>query len=62
MRPCLSPYSPEHIPKIEIVLMGGCLGTGNTGSVAEFNIQVLSVPLWLPFSSLVCSAVAGLRI
>ena len=31
---------PEILPKIEIVLMGGCLGTGNTGSVAEFNIQV----------------------
>ncbi|CAL5224804.1 g7549 [Coccomyxa viridis] len=30
---------PELLPKIEIVLMGGCLGTGNTGSVAEFNIQ-----------------------
>lgn len=31
---------PEIIPKIEVVLMGGCMGTGNTGSVAEFNIQV----------------------
>lgn len=31
---------PEILPMIEIVLMGGCLGTGNTGSVAEFNIQV----------------------
>ena len=31
---------PEILPQIEIVLMGGCLGTGNTGSVAEFNIQV----------------------
>ena len=38
---------PEIVPKIEVVLMGGCLGTGNTGSVAEFNIQVCSALLWL---------------
>lgn len=25
---------------IQIVIMGGCLGTGNTGPVVEFNIQV----------------------
>ena len=31
---------PEVLDSIEIVLMGGCMGTGNTGSVAEFNIQV----------------------
>jgi hypothetical protein len=31
---------PEVIPMIEIVLMGGCMGTGNTGPVVEFNIQV----------------------
>ncbi|CAK0787850.1 hypothetical protein CVIRNUC_011072 [Coccomyxa viridis] len=30
---------PEVLDSIEIVLMGGCMGTGNTGSVAEFNIQ-----------------------
>ena len=25
---------------IEIVIMGGCMGVGNTGPVMEFNIQV----------------------
>ena len=43
---------PEVLHSIEIVLMGGCMGTGNTGSVAEFNIQVqclpLPRPLWSP--------------
>ena len=36
---------PEVLDSIEIVLMGGCMGTGNTGSVAEFNIQVRCLPL-----------------
>ena len=42
---------PEALDRIEIVLMGGCMGTGNTGSVAEFNIQVQRCPLrplWSP--------------
>ena len=25
---------------LEIVIMGGCMGIGNTGPVVEFNIQV----------------------
>ncbi len=33
---------PEVIPMIEIVLMGGCIGSGNTGPVVEFNMQVRS--------------------
>lgn len=32
---------------IEIVLMGGCIGTGNTHAVAEFNIQVCETPIAL---------------
>ncbi|KAK2080338.1 hypothetical protein QBZ16_000191 [Prototheca wickerhamii] len=31
---------PELIPALEVVFMGGALGTGNTAPVAEFNIQV----------------------
>ena len=31
---------PEVIPRVEIVLMGGAMGLGNTGPVMEFNIQV----------------------
>lgn len=31
---------PEVIPRVEIVLMGGAVGVGNTGPVMEFNIQV----------------------
>ena len=31
---------PEVIPRIEVVLMGGAIGVGNTGPVMEFNIQV----------------------
>ena len=31
---------PEVMPMIEITLMGGCLGIGNTHPVAEFNIVV----------------------
>lgn len=38
---------PEVIPMIEIVLMGGCIGTGNTHAVAEFNIQVCETPIAL---------------
>ncbi|KAG1670981.1 hypothetical protein FOA52_014370 [Chlamydomonas sp. UWO 241] len=30
---------PEVVPMIDIVIMGGCLGLGNTGPVVEFNIQ-----------------------
>eukprot|EP00898_Chlorokybus_atmophyticus_P004238 jgi/Chlat1/4815/Chrsp31S04863 len=30
---------PEVKDMIEVVLMGGCLGIGNTGPVAEFNMQ-----------------------
>lgn len=30
---------PEVLPRIEIVLMGGAVGVGNTGPVMEFNIQ-----------------------
>ncbi|DBB11457.1 hypothetical protein WJX82_006709 [Trebouxia sp. C0006] len=30
---------PEVIPRIEVVLMGGAMGVGNTGPVMEFNIQ-----------------------
>ncbi|GAX72991.1 hypothetical protein CEUSTIGMA_g443.t1 [Chlamydomonas eustigma] len=45
---CIGPLSnaailftlyPEVIPMVEVVLMGGCLGVGNTGPVMEFNIQ-----------------------
>ncbi|KFM23597.1 Inosine-uridine-preferring nucleoside hydrolase-like protein [Auxenochlorella protothecoides] len=31
---------PEIVDRIEIVFMGGALGTGNTGPSTEFNIQV----------------------
>lgn len=31
---------PEVVPLVEVVLMGGALGLGNTGPVQEFNIQV----------------------
>ena len=31
---------PEVLDRLEVVLMGGCMGTGNTGPVQEFNIQV----------------------
>ena len=31
---------PEVLPRMEIVLMGGAIGIGNTGPVMEFNIQV----------------------
>lgn len=31
---------PEVMTMIEVVIMGGCLGIGNTGPVVEFNIQV----------------------
>ncbi|PRW32902.1 N-D-ribosylpurine ribohydrolase [Chlorella sorokiniana] len=30
---------PEVADMVEIVIMGGCLGVGNTGAVMEFNIQ-----------------------
>lgn len=30
---------PEVASMIEVVLMGGCMGLGNTGPVVEFNIQ-----------------------
>ena len=32
---------PEVLDRLEVVLMGGCMGTGNTGPVQEFNIQVI---------------------
>ena len=35
---------PEVIPRIEVVLMGGAMGVGNTGPVMEFSIQVASIP------------------
>lgn len=31
---------PEIKAAVEVVVMGGCMGIGNTGAVAEFNIQV----------------------
>eukprot|EP00798_Chlamydomonas_sp_ICE-L_P012279 gene12279-15426_t len=31
---------PEVVNMIEITIMGGCIGAGNTGTVAEFNIQI----------------------
>ena len=31
---------PEVVPRLEVVLMGGAMGIGNTGPVMEFNIQV----------------------
>lgn len=31
---------PELAPLVEVVFMGGALGTGNTAPVAEFNMQV----------------------
>ncbi|GFR41739.1 hypothetical protein Agub_g2492 [Astrephomene gubernaculifera] len=30
---------PEVAEQVEVVLMGGCMGVGNTGPVMEFNIQ-----------------------
>ena len=30
---------PEVIPMVDVILMGGALGIGNTGPVVEFNIQ-----------------------
>ena len=42
---------PEVIPRIEVVLMGGAMGVGNTGPVMEFNIQVAS---WKPSMSVDC--------
>lgn len=36
---------PEVVSMIEIVIMGGCMGIGNTGPVVEFNIQVWSSTL-----------------
>ncbi len=30
---------PEIIPMVDITLMGGAMGMGNTGPVQEFNIQ-----------------------
>lgn len=30
---------PEIKDMVEVVLMGGCMGVGNTGPVAEFNLQ-----------------------
>ena len=35
----LSVY-PELAPALRVVLMGGAMGAGNTGAVAEFNIQL----------------------
>lgn len=42
---------PEVIPRIEVVLMGGAMGVGNTGPVMEFNIQVAS---WKSSTSVDC--------
>ena len=39
---------PEVAPMVEITLMGGCLGVGNTHPVAEFNIVVRVPTYWLP--------------
>ena len=36
---------PEVMPMVEITLMGGCLGIGNTHPVAEFNIVVRRLAL-----------------
>ena len=36
---CMFKVFPEVISMVEVVLMGGSMGTGNTGPVAEFNIQ-----------------------
>jgi inosine-uridine nucleoside N-ribohydrolase len=33
---------PEVVPMVAITIMGGAMGIGNTGPVAEFNIQVKS--------------------
>ena len=64
---------PELIPALEVVFMGGALGTGNTAPVAEFNIQVdpeaahivmscgvhtTMVPLEVTHTALVTEAVA----
>lgn len=38
---------PEVIPRLEVVLMGGAMGLGNTGSVMEFNIQACASPVLL---------------
>lgn len=35
---------PEVIPRLEVVLMGGAMGVGNTGPVMEFNIQASPSP------------------
>ena len=57
---------PEVMSMVEITLMGGCLGIGNTHPVAEFNIVVrrllLPPALWLgsvrgPRLGLVASAI-----
>lgn len=48
---------PEVLPRIEIVLMGGAMGVGNTGPVMEFNIQVdlhQLQPFWYYFELLCC--------
>lgn len=34
---------------IEVVIMGGCMGIGNTGPVMEFNIQVI----WIQISKII---------
>ncbi len=38
---------PEVMPMVEVTLMGGCLGVGNTHPVAEFNIVVRAPMYWL---------------
>lgn len=43
---------PEVVGMIEIVIMGGCMGIGNTGPVVEFNIQVCSSTLGHAFRHL----------
>ncbi len=63
---------PELVPLLSIVFMGGAMGAGNTGPVAEFNIQtdpeaasivmdcgaeVLMVPLEVTHTALVTPAV-----
>lgn len=42
---------PEVAEMVDVVLMGGCLGTGNTGPVVEFNIQTDPEAAAVVFSS-----------
>lgn len=42
---------PEVLEKVEICVMGGCVGVGNTGPVQEFNIQTDPEAAKVVFSS-----------